>query len=286
MFDFRQKIYLLTKLHEPKAPIVKYFYHAIDIKSTRSRFLVLSLLIFSFAFLTIECGFDVEDPTPPDPPVWVKKSLPEEWPERGIDAHESGGIYLEWEPNPEESITSYLIFGARYYQGNDSLGDYAIVGIINLEENVRNNFLHSDAATQIKYYYKLKAEDSAQNLSVFSDSIAYTLLRSIDHGTMSPNGNADTLNASRYLSWKYTYDIEMENYILTILTQNDSLVVRAMLSPTDYSNGIESWCIPEVVVLNSNKIYKWRIDVGAQYGNNYEASGSESSWATFFYHKN
>jgi hypothetical protein len=31
----------------------------------------------------IGCGFDVEDPTPPSPPMWVEKSLLEEWPERG-----------------------------------------------------------------------------------------------------------------------------------------------------------------------------------------------------------
>jgi hypothetical protein len=242
-------------------------------------------LLLTFSLLTIQCGLDVEDPTPPSPPVWVQKSLPEEWPECGIDAHESGGIILEWDPSPEDNIVRYLIFSAQYYDENDSLGDYEVLGSNTPETTIRLNFLDSEAATQVKYYYKLKAEDLAGNLSVFSDSVGYTLLRSLNHETMSPNGNSDTLNDSRSLTWRYTYDIEMENYCLTILSQNDSFVSRVVISPTDYLNGIESWSIPEAVALDSNKIYKWRIDVGAQYENNVETSGSESVWATFLYYQ-
>jgi hypothetical protein len=244
-------------------------------------------LVAVVSLLTLHsCGLDIEDPTPPSSPVWFQKSLPEEWPERGIDAHETEGIYLEWEPNPEENVTAYLVFCARYYQENDSLGDYEKLGRNTSESTISFNFLHSEAAIRTNYYYKLKAEDSAGNYSVFSDSIGYTLLPSLDMETMTPNGNRDTLNNSRSLSWKYNYDIEMENYCLTLLTQNNELIYRILISPTDYVNGQEWWQIPESVVLDSTEIVKWRIDVGAQYINDLETFGSESNWATFSYVSN
>ena len=70
------------------------------------------------------CGIDVEDPKLPKSPTWVHKSFPEEWPERGIDAHETNGIYLEWEPNGGTDISAYHIYRATYYEYNDSLGHY------------------------------------------------------------------------------------------------------------------------------------------------------------------
>jgi hypothetical protein len=244
------------------------------------------LLIFCFTFFISACGLDVEDPTPPSPPVWVQKSLPEEWPERGIDAHESGGIFLEWEPSQDENIAAYLIFGARYYLENDSLGDYQMLGTSALESTKSFSFLHSVIAPRTKYYYKLRAEDFAGNLSVFSDSIGYALLPSLSMETMTPNGVRDTLNSNRLLTWGNSYETEMEDYCLTLLTQSNNLIIRVQFNPTDYVNGRESWKIPESVVLDSNAIYKWRIDLGAQYIDNTETFGSETQWATFLYISN
>ena len=102
---------------------------------------------------------------------------------------------------------------------------------------------------------------------------------------MSPNGNSDTLNHGRLLTWIYSNTTEMENYYLTVLTQNHELIIRVQISPTDYVNGQESWQIPESVVFDSNAIVKWRIDMGANYINNLETSGSESTWATFLYYR-
>ena len=253
-------------------------------KPRRIRWFGLLIIYHLLFIILLSCGLDIEDPTPPSPPVWVQKSLPEEWPERGIDAHETGGIFLEWEPNTEENIAVYLIFSARYYPENDSLGDYEILGSNAFESTISFNFLHSEAVTRIKYYFKLKAEDSAGNLSIFSDSLGYMLLPSLNTETMAPNGNSDTLHADRFLTWRYPYSTEMEDYGLTVLTQNNELIVRVQLSPTDYVNGLESWQIPESVVLASSQIYKWRIDIGAKYVNEFETSGSESAWAIFLYH--
>jgi hypothetical protein len=263
------------------APSVKSYHNSTDTKWALLRSWLQALLTFTFSIIITNCGLDIEDPTPPSPPVWVQKSLPEEWPERGIDAHESGGIYLEWEPNPEDNVAAFLIFSAQYYNENDSVGDFELLGRNALESSAKLDFLHMEAAIRVKYYYKLKAEDSAGNKSAFSDSLGYTLLPGLNLETMFPNGNNDTLKGSRSLSWRYTYDIEMENYCLTILTQNNDFVYRTLITPSDYVSGRESVQIPGSVMLNSSKIYKWRIDIGAHYNDNLETFGSESSWAIF-----
>ena len=91
-----------------------------------------SLLVCGFSLLILNCGLDVEDPIPPSPPVWVEKSFPEEWPESGIDAHESGGIYLEWEPNPEGDIVAYKIYRSVFDEIEGVQGEYGILARLDL----------------------------------------------------------------------------------------------------------------------------------------------------------
>ena len=151
----------------------------------RPRFLLSTfrlLFTFIFSFLISACGLDIEDPTPPSPPVWVEKSLPEEWPERGIDAHETNGIYLEWMPNPQnENISKYLVFRAEYFEVVDSLDNFIQIEIIDQQVPEITEYIDHLAVFGIRYYYKLKAEDRAGNVSLFSDSLTYKLLtREVD----------------------------------------------------------------------------------------------------------
>ncbi len=171
-------------------------------------------LLLIFSFLIFNCGLDVEDPTPPSPPVWVQKSFPEEWPERGVDAHESGGIYLEWEASPEESISSYLIYRAEFYDEKDSLGEYHLLSLLDVESTNKLEYIDSEVELRRKYFYKLKAEDTTDKKGAFSDSVHYSLLPGFTPTAISPNGFLDTLSAGRELSWSYPYTIEMENYCL------------------------------------------------------------------------
>jgi hypothetical protein len=241
-------------------------------------------LTFHFSLLTLQsCGLDVEDPTPPSPPIWVQKSLPEEWPERGIDAHESGGIYLEWEPSSEINIMAYHIFRAEFLNENDSFGDYELIHRIEVTSRTGQNYLDSEAEVRKKYFYKLKAEDISENLSEFSNSTSYSLLPPLLLIRMSPNGLSVALDDARRLIWQYDYHIEMENYCLTILTIDNIMILRVLLSPGNYVTNTETFIIPETVHLESNQIYKWRVDTGAQYREAFETSGSESPWATFVY---
>ncbi len=248
----------------------------------KCRLSILGLLLI-FSFLIFYCGLDVEDPTPPSPPVWVEKSLPEVWPERGIDAHESGGIFLEWEPSLDEDIIAYNIYRGRWYTSNDSLGDYELLERIEVASLISPEFIDRQAEKNILYSYKLKSEDRANNLSKYSDSLSYSCLSAISVNMMIPNGQSDTLLANRNLSWKNYYIIEAEDYCLTLLTLSDQLVARVLVQPRNYFGGTENWEIPVHVDLEYNRTYKWRIDIEARFVDDYETAGSESIWAIFVY---
>lgn len=102
----------------------------------------------------------------------------------------------------------------------------------------------------------------------------------------TPNGLNSNLGSDRYLEWLITYNIEMEDYCLTLLTGENQLVTRVIIFPGDYTGGRESWKIPESIELVSGENYRWRVDIGAKYINGYESMGAESSWATFLYSGN
>ena len=242
------------------------------------------LLIIQFSIFNFQsCGLDVEDPTPPSRPVWVQKSLPAEWPERGIDAHESGGIYLEWEPNPEDNIVSYLIYRAEYFDVKDSLGDYELLSVSEVDHGSKLEYLDESVKIKTQYYFKLKAEDSTRNRSGFSDSTGFSVLLQIPGSRMNPNGLSDVLHIERILIWWYDTHIEMENYCLTLTTISDDFITRYIFNPGDYINGTEYFIIPNSIDLVQGQIYKWRIDAGAVYVDGIETAGSESTWATFLY---
>jgi len=111
------------------------------------------LLIFHFSFFTFHsCGLDIEDPTPPSPPVWVQKSLPEEWPERGIDAHESGGIYLEWEPNLEEDVTSYYIYRAHWNEDLGGVSNYTLLLKMGVSTYPLTEYIDTEITEEVRYF--------------------------------------------------------------------------------------------------------------------------------------
>ena len=240
-------------------------------------------LILIFSFLIFQCGLDVEDSTPPSAPVWVQKSLPEEWPERGIDAHESGGIILEWEANPyDENIAKYYIYRAEYLDIEDSLSEFELLTTVNVSSVTTNQYVDQNILVEMEYYYKLLAEDYSQNKSSFSDSLNYMILPAIGLDYMVPNGLEVSLGGNRALTWTYAY-IAMQNYCITLLANDEELLARKVLLPGNYIGGIETWIIPDEIILSQGAIYKWRIDMEGQHHMSLETAGSESPWAKFIY---
>ena len=242
-------------------------------------------LLFPIPFILfiMNCGLDVEDPSPPPPPQWVQKSLPDEWAERGIDANEFRGIFLEWEPNLKEEVGAYFIYRAQYYELNDSIGTFIMLAHLITESYSKTEYVDQQAMPTVGYYYKIKAVNTSGTSSDFSESIFYCNLRSIRTDTLYPNGRGILLPSDRSLSWYYSTSIDMENYCVTVMTEKDSLIVRELFQPHNYVGSLESWQFPDHILLEANKIYKWRIDIGGNYIEGRETSGAESSWARFLY---
>jgi hypothetical protein len=273
----------LTGLQHPTSFASHHSYPRPSFVSFAFRPVILgSLLLFSFLNLQ-SCGLDLEDPTAPSPPVWVQKSLPEEWPERGIDAHESMGITLEWEPDPEYDIAAYQIFRAEYYRTLDSLEDYKMISREEVFSSASYRFVDNNVNVGNTYFYKLKAISLSENVSGYSDSLGYRLLQPLSAGMLFPNGIFQNLPANRILSWYPHYLNDIQNYCLTLLNSNEELIQRLILQPTSYLGGGESWRIPDDISLASGTVYKWRLDLAGDYVLGIETSGAESSWAYFYY---
>jgi hypothetical protein len=235
-----------------------------------------AILLFLIALIQA-CGLDIEDPTPPSPPQWVYKTLPEEWPERGIDAHESGGIILQWEANLlDEDIIVYMI-----YRSQDNSNEFQLLYSFNTDLGHELEYIDETVSYNSRFYYTIKAVDRSQNSSLYSDTLSFSILERVLLESMHPNGVNDTLSRSRQLYWSYRQRLDVQNFCITILREDNVLVIRRNLPPTNYVNGREMWLIPSEVILEQGTLYKWRIDTGANYTNGYESSGSESHWATF-----
>jgi hypothetical protein len=248
-------------------------------------FMQKACLIFFCAYLTLDsCGLDIEDSTPPSKPQWIEKSMPDEWPERGVDAHENSDIYLEWENNPDEDIEAYYVYRAEWDNTDDDMSKFILLVRLEAESLQKAEYLDDQASTGVEYFYKLRSLDDSNNLSSYSDSVHYELLPNIGVQTMIPNAVSDQLGESRILSWQYTYTIAMENYQVTILTKSNEIVHRSTFSPGDYTgSGLSEWIIPQDVFFVNGEVYKWRIDTAAKYVSGKETSGSESNWAYFYY---
>ena len=269
---------------KPIAPIIKNHSTTKGTKWARMRFWLLTLLTFNFSLFISNCGLDIEDSTPPSAPVWVQKSLPEEWPERGIDAHESGGIFLEWEPNPiEEYVTSYQLHRTEYFEFEDSLGDFELLSTLMLESSSASEYIDRSATVNTRYHYVLIAEDGSENQSTPSDTMSYIRLNAIHSASMFPNDLSVALATDRNLHWSYSYTVAMENYTMTILNADNGLILRRELAPGNYIDREEYFTVSDTIHLENGVIYKWRVDMGGRYVDGCETAGSESPWVTFLY---
>jgi hypothetical protein len=242
-----------------------------------------AFLFFLFSFVIIQCGLDIEDPTPPSPPTWIQKSLPEEWPERGIDAVEGGGIHLEWEAKNSDEVLFYRLYRATYFEVEDIVSPFDLIWEVAAENGRLGQYDDINVQTGLQYWYKTTAEDATGSVSDYSDSISYTLLPQLNADFMLPSGTYDLLPETRYLSWRYSPGISMEDYCLTIIDGADQLIMRVRFAPGNYIGHEEFYEIHESIELQEDTQYKWRLDIGADYFNERERSGSESVWLTFSY---
>lgn len=132
-------------------------------------------LILSTIFI-LACPDPVEDPDPPAPPIWVEKSQPESWIERGIDAESRNRIILMWYPNNEADLAGYKIYRADTKIENGFKERFRIELIQNVGADTI--FYDDGVSKYVDYYYFIKAFDNAGNESDNSDTLTYQLLNS------------------------------------------------------------------------------------------------------------
>ena len=225
---------------------------------------------------------DVEDSTPPSPPIWIQKSLPEEWPERGIDAHESGGIILEWEENPSaDNVVMYHLYRSKDSPGDSEIESFQLIYTQYRSQALPPEYIDRNTELNTVYRYYLNSENDSENAGMNSDTIKYARFEAINSATMIPNGLNVMLQPNRQLRWHANYAVQVENFTLTIIGDENRLILRKVIYPGNYEGGVEYYYIPENISLVEGKSYSWRIDMGAQIENESETMGSESEWATF-----
>lgn len=231
--------------------------------------------------LLMGCGFDLEDPDPPSRPQWMPKSVPEAWPEQGIDAHESGGILLEW-MEVDDEIDGLKIFRAQQIAGSDSLTDFGEVSDLQQAYLAQEGtYLDDTISDDVRYHYYLRSYNSAGNLSEPSDTISYLILPPVY--SLRPFSITDTLTHPVVLGWTYRYTTAMEDYVLTVLDSINQLVYRNRFNPSTYIEARDRHILPDSVLMESNSTYSWRVDVQGSYRLDLESSGGESGWAYFYY---
>jgi hypothetical protein len=244
------------------------------------------LIIFVFISINLihSCGVDIEDPIPPSQPSWFEKSLPEEWPERGIDAIESGHIYIEWVPNQQnEIIEKYQIFRAEYSELDEVFGEYELLHEIDAHHSLKTEYIDLTTIHNIFYSYKLIAVNDVGDKSKASVSVIYKRLRSLSIEYMLPNSMNVSLGSNRQLKWRnVNYDM-MERYTLSITSRANMLLFRQEIGVGNYTGNTEYFYIPDSVVFSPGEIYKWRVDMSALYIDSRETAGSESLWAYFLF---
>lgn len=132
-------------------------------------------LIFGAIFM-LGCPDPVEDPDPPAPPIWVEKSQPESWRERGIDAESRNRIILMWYPNNETDLAGYKVYRADTTIENGFKERFRIELIQNVGADTV--FYDDSVFNYVDYYYFIRAFDNAGNKSDNSDTLTYQLLNS------------------------------------------------------------------------------------------------------------
>lgn len=241
------------------------------------------VLIIAYLIL-LGCGYDVEDSTSPDPPQWVPKSLPEEWPEQGIDAYEGGGVVVEWYANDkDQNVKEYKLYRSRHSDFSGSSNQFEMIASqLDIGSDVYQIIDQNIEFGEI-YEYKLRCVDISDYSSEFSNSIMYLPYIPTNPATMTPNGHNQTLASDRSLQWKYSYNTPMEDYTLTILDEFDQFIFRRQFLPGNYTGEIEEFVIPDSVYFVMGRTYKWRVDLSGSYQDGRERAGSESPWAIFLY---
>ncbi len=180
--------------------------------------------MFAVSLLGLFCSPVMEDPYPPEQPVWVPKTLPEAWHEYGIDA-EANGIRLMWYANQETDLAGYRIYRADTTVDND-FNEIAVIDLIQ-SFGTDTSYIDETVVPYVTYYYTMRAYDNAGNQSPPSDTISYMLLA--EPGLLAPvNETVDGQINFRWLD-RASHFIYSNEFVLRLQRQTDNYFTTVWL---------------------------------------------------------
>ncbi len=163
----------------------------------------------------IGCPDPVEDPYPPETPVWVNKTLPESSMELGIDAENRNRIVLMWHPNTDTDLAGYTIYRADTTIDNSFENHHTI----DLIQHVGlDTVFFDEVIPYVDYFYFIRANDIAGNDSPPSDTVTYKLLRAprlespIDE-SVSSQFTFTWMDLAAHFTYSTEYVIRMEKNV-------------------------------------------------------------------------
>ena len=177
---------------------------------------MLKILLMTLFIFLISCSEEIKRPPSP---IWVEKSRPADFEEKGIDAHNVNLIYpdnnsikLMWHYNPEEDIWKYHVYRTNQMDEENKPIDFS--NILTTENDT--SFYDEEVEVYVNYYYYLKAENFDGNESNASDTISYVLLVKPQAISNSDSVQSEQLQF-QWIDFQYTshipsfYTIKVEN---------------------------------------------------------------------------
>lgn len=248
----------------------------------RNRILYIFMIPFFLMIFVFRCGESIEDPDPPERPLWVEKSAPTDTIESGIRPYnDDNGILLEWHPNLEEDISGYKL----YRTSKDIENKFALIADINAFKISGADTFFIDDLVQLNtdYFYYLKAYDQAENKSDPSDTIRYRLIEKAE--PLKPLGTIN--NHTPEFEW---YDFTNVTYEYVIRVESFSpreVVWISRIIRRDYTGFFLeiSYNSDGSAILNSlesETMYQWCIkSISLVDNRNFDIGGSISNWGYF-----
>ena len=223
-------------------------------------FLVIVLFLFA-------CDKEVNKPEVlADPPVLIQSPSETDLSEAGIDAiPENDAIQIQWELNTE-------LKGYKLYRRAQNEDQFSVIRTFNDKDSI---FYDSENITyNTRFFYCLEGKDKNNNWTEPSDTLDYMLV-------VKAFNLYQTAGENLTFHWQFQ-DFSPEMYYLKLYDEaTDDLIWMSEVQPsyTTLEEQVEyNWDGRALKqALDSNRSYRWRIDVKGPDRN----SGSESNWQRF-----
>ncbi len=249
------------------------------------------LLLTWVLFLIFTCELPQED-EPPDTPIWVQKTQPQDSIERGIDAEPlEHNIFMHWHPVTNPDLEGYKIFRADIQDelDQDEIEVYHEIAQINLYHNPEYDTVYYDENVELNrlYRYYIRSYDYDGNMSEPSDTIEYKLINKAS--LVFPTEGQDVA-IKPVFKWRNTARtnevvIRLEkyprNHVVWITRFNNPSYTEELIEMEYNFDGSA-----RQEELDVGQKYRWRIDcISFTYPDGTDLEGSESTWQYFTVNK-